>query len=122
MNEHGFRAIRTYGAAADYVAKYGCEPLHQTWGAAAEMTKANLKSGRMKDHLTPFAMLALIAQGCNDLKPLFMEYARCFKGKHQLVWSAGLRTQLQVNVAEKSDLQLVSEEEEVEEKVILLGL
>ena len=118
MNEHGFDIVRTYGAAADYVAKYGREPVHQMWGAAAEMTKTHLKSGRMKEHLTPFTMLALIAQGCNELKPLFREYARCFKGKHQLVWSAHLRSRLQVNIPEKTDLELA---EEPEEKVVLLG-
>lgn len=118
MNEHGFDITRTNGAAADYVAKYGREPLHQIWGAAAEMTKAHIKSGRMKEHLTPFTMLALIAQGCNELKPFFIEYARCFKGKHQLVWSAKLRSQLQVNEPEKTDPQLA---DEPEEQTVLLG-
>lgn len=118
MNEHGFRITRTYGTVADYVAKYGRESLHKTWGAAAEMTKAHLKCGHTNDHLTPFMILALIAQGHNELKPLFVEYARCFKGKHQLVWSAGLRSQLQVAKPEESGIQLVSEPEE---KVILLG-
>jgi len=118
MNEHGFRIVRTYGAIADYVAKYGREPLQQTWGAAAEMTKAHLKAGRVKGHFTPFMMLTLISQGYNELKPLFVEYARCFKGKHQLVWSAGLRSQLEMDEPEKSDLQLASEPEE---KVVTLG-
>jgi hypothetical protein len=118
INEHGFRVIPASSAAADYVAKYGHEPLEQTWGAAAEMTKAHLKAGRMKEHLTPFGMLSLIAQGCHELKPLFIEYAHCFKGKHQLVWSAGLRAQLQIDEPEKSDLQLATEQEE---KAVVLG-
>ncbi|HXR66158.1 MAG TPA: hypothetical protein VN729_09545, partial [Ktedonobacteraceae bacterium] len=118
MNDHGFSAIRTNNVVADYVAKYGREPVHKMWGAAAEMTKAHLKNGHMQEHLTPFSMLALIAQGCNELKPLFVEYARCFKGKHQLVWSAGLRSLLKAEEPEKSDLQLVSEPEET---AILLG-
>jgi hypothetical protein len=33
MNEHGFQLARTYGAVADYVAKFGREPLRAPWGA-----------------------------------------------------------------------------------------
>ena len=89
INEHGFSISRTYGSVADYVAKFGREPMHSPWGAATEMTKGHLKQGHMEEHLTPFAMLWLISLGCHELKPVFKEYAQWFKGKHQLVWSAG---------------------------------
>lgn len=118
MNEHGFQLDKTSGAVADYIAKFGREPSKVPWGAAAELTKAHLKSGHSDEHLTPFAMLALIAQGCDELQPIFLEYARWFKGKHQLVWSAGLRSLLLGNPDEKSDIELA---EAIEEDAIVLG-
>jgi hypothetical protein len=118
MNEHGFQFDKTYGAVADYVAKFGREPLKAPWGASAELTKAHLKHGSGEEHLTPFGMLWLISQGHEELKPIFLEYARWFKGKHQLVWSAGLRSLLLTDNVEKSDLDLA---QEPEEEVILLG-
>ncbi len=118
MNEHGFKLDRTYGTVADYVAKFGREPARTPWSAATEMTKGHLKRGHGDEHLTPFAMLYYISQGHNELKPVFREYAHWFKGKHQLVWSSGLRALLLHNEEEKSDLELV---EEAEEEAILLG-
>lgn len=118
MNDHGFKFDKTSGAVADYIAKFGREPSKVPWGAAAELTKAHLKSGHSDDHLTPFAMLALIAQGCDELQPVFLEYARWYKGKHQLVWSAGLRSLLLANSDEKSDIELA---EEIEDDVVILG-
>ena len=91
MNAHGFRLDRTYDTIADYMAKFDKMPSKTSWGAAAELTKAHLKRGRGEEHLTPFAILERISQGENELRPLFLEYAQCFKGKHQLVWSPGLR-------------------------------
>ena len=118
INEHGFSVSRTYGSVANYVAKFGREPLHTPWGAASELTKGHLKRGHGQEHLTPFAMLWLISQGYHELKPLFREYAQWFKGKHQLVWSAGLRSLLLERDEEKTDLELA---QEPEEEVVLLG-
>jgi hypothetical protein len=118
MNEHGFKLDKTSGAVADYIAKFGREPSKVPWGAAAELTKSHLKSGHSDEHLTPFAMLALIAQGCDELQPVYLAYARWFKGKHQLVWSAGLRSLLLEHPDEQSDLELA---EEIEEDVVVLG-
>lgn len=118
MNEHGFKLDKTDGAIADYIAKFGREPHQIPWGVAAELTKAHLKSGRSDEHLTPFDMLTLIAQGCDELKPVFLEYARWFKGKHQLVWSAGLRALLLESPDEQSDIDLA---QEIEEDAVVLG-
>jgi hypothetical protein len=63
-------------------------------------------------------MLLLISQGCHELKPVFKEYAQWFKGKHQLVWSAGLRLVLLGNNEERADEELAQEEEN---DVVLLG-
>jgi len=118
INEHGFSVSRTYGSVADYVAKFGREPVHTPWGASTELTKGHLKRGHGEEHLTPFAMLWLISQGCDELKPIFKEYAQWFKGKHQLVWSAGMRTLLLDGVGEKPDFVLA---QEPEGEVVLLG-
>jgi hypothetical protein len=118
MNEHGFQLDRTYGAVADYVAKFGREPRKATWGPSAELTKGHLKQGHEEEHLTPFAILGLISQGCGELKPIFREYAYWFKGKHQLVWSAGLRALLLNEPEERSDVELA---QQPEEEAILLG-
>ncbi|HEY5004044.1 MAG TPA: hypothetical protein VII61_12870, partial [Ktedonobacteraceae bacterium] len=119
INEHGFKLNRTYGGVADYVAKFGREPMKAPWSAATELTKGHLKHGHGEEHLTPFAMLELIAQGRDELKPIFREYARWFKGKHQLVWSSGLRALLLDDIEEKPDIELAQEPEEEEE--VLLG-
>lgn len=71
INEHGFKLDRTYGAVGDYIAKFGREPLQTSWSTATELTKGHLKHGRGEEHLTPFAMLHLIAQGHAELKPMF---------------------------------------------------
>ncbi len=118
MNEHGFKLDRTYGAVGDYIAKFGREPVRTSWSPASELTKGHLKHGRDEEHLTPFAMLHLIAQGRSELKPVFKQYAQCFKGKHQLVWSSGLRALLLNQVEEKPDAELAQEPEQ-EEKVLL---
>jgi len=118
INEHGFSVSQTYGSVADYVAKFGREPLCSPWDAATEMTKGHLKRGHTDEHLTPFAMLWLISQGSEELKPVFREYAQWFKGKHQLVWSAGLRALLLENQEEQTDEELAQEEET---ETVLLG-
>lgn len=118
INEHGFAISRASGSAAGYVAKFGREPASISWNAATELTKGHLKRGHGEEHLTPFAMLLLISQGQYELKPVFREYAEWFKGKHQLVWSAGLRALLLNNDKEPTDQELV---QEPEEKFVLLG-
>jgi len=118
INEHGFSVSRTYGSVADYVAKFGREPLRTPWGAATELTKGHLKHGHDEEHLTPFAMLWCISQGRDELKPIFREYAQWFKGKHQLVWSAGLRSLLLDREEELTDVELAQEEEK---EVVFLG-
>lgn len=119
MDEHGYKLDRTYGAVADYIAKYGREPLKPPWGVEAEMTKGHLKQGRGPvEHVTPFGLLSRIYQGEEDLAPLFQEYARWFKGHKQLSWSKGLRKRLLGNEQEKTDEELAREQQE---DAVLLG-
>lgn len=100
-NEHAYQLDRTDGAVADYVAKYGHQPEQELpWGVEAEMTKSHMKSGHLTGRMTPFQLLAL-----SDTVPAargrFVEYARAFKGRHQLQFSRGLR--LTFGVEERSD-------------------
>jgi hypothetical protein len=112
MNEHGFQLDRTYGAVGDYIAKFGHEPAKDSepWGVESEMTKGHMKKGRAERHLTPFGILAAIQDGEEELKPIFAEYARCFKGHKQLNPSPGLFKAY--GEVEKTDEELVAEEEE----------
>jgi hypothetical protein len=112
MNEHGFRLDRTYGAVGDYIAKFGYEPARgaDTWGVESEMTKGHMKKGRGEEHLTPFGILAAIEAGREDLKPVFAEYARSFKGHKQLNPSPGLYAFY--GEEEKTDAELAEEHEE----------
>jgi hypothetical protein len=120
MNEHGYKLDKTNGAVADYVAKFGREPIGKPWGVEAEMTKGHLKQGKGPvEHLTPFGMLYQIYQGCEELIPVFREYTKRFKGKHQLNWSGGLRALLLGNEEEKANEELAAEERD---EAVLLGL
>ena len=77
------------------------------WGLEDEMTKGHTKKGR-EDSLTPFDLLRQSVE-CPEYEKLFQEYAICFKGKRQLVWSKGLKALLQVE--EKTDEELATETE-----------
>ena len=120
MDEHGYQLDRTYGAVADYIAKYGREPIKQPWGVETEMTKGHLKQGRgrKEEHVTPFGLLYRIYLGEEELAAVFQEYAWCFKGKKQLSWSKGLRKRLLGNEQEKTDKELAQEQKE---DAVLLG-
>ena len=120
MNAHGFKIDRTFGAVQDYIAKFGCDPAtEKPWGVESEMVKGHLKQGRTTEHYTPFALLAAIHDnGRDDLKPIFQEYALCFKGRKQLNYSPGLKKLYAEE--EKTDEELMQEKEQ--EPVTLVGL
>lgn len=115
MNEHGFKIDRTFGAVQDYILKFGHDPATESvWGVESEMVKSHSKQGRVTEHYTPFQLLAAIHdQGREDLKPIFQEYAMCFKGKRQLEYSRGLKAMYE-DVDEKTDEELVLESQEKE--------
>jgi len=86
--------------AAEYVSK---------WGAALELTKAHIKSGRAGGR-TPFQILAdYMATRFRKDARLFQEYAVAFKGARQLTWSRGLRDRYLGTDAEASDDDLATE-------------
>jgi hypothetical protein len=95
--------------AAKYVTK---------WGLQDEMTKGHSKKAKAGGE-TPFDLLraALADDADVQARALFLEFAQCFKGKHQLSWSNGLKARF--NQAEKSDQELAAEQDD---RAVLLGL
>lgn len=95
-----------------YAARYASK-----WGLPEEMTKGHIKKGR-EGGKTPFDLLGEFAE-TGDMEParLFQEYAICFKGKRQLVWSPGLKARLKIE--ERTDDQVAAGGDE---GAFLLGL
>lgn len=102
---------------ADYIAKYGHEPLDLVWGAEHEIAKAPIKRAH-KDGLTPFELLGAaggdkaalermqLVLGMSDRKALkkraaalYVEYFYSFKGKARLYIPAKLQEWLKTDSA-----------------------
>lgn len=97
-NEHG-HMVQGASEAGDYVTK---------WGAAEEMALTGSKDGKKGRH--PFKLLYDYDQGDNQAGALFVEYAKQFKGKRQLVWSPGLKDA--IGLEDYTDAQLAEMLEE----------
>lgn len=78
-----------------YVAKYGKMPEMPSWSIEREIAKAPTKRA-IEGGRTPFQLLLDYGEGDKAAGLLFVEYAREFKGRRQLVWSRGLRSMLQL--------------------------
>ena len=93
--------------AAEYASK---------WGLEDEMTKAHVKTTKLKG-LTPWGMLRAVLDGDDpDYPParasaLFRVYAKAFHGRRQLYWSNGLRKLLQL-AQELTDEELIAQAED----------
>jgi hypothetical protein len=106
-DNHGIK-VNSGIQAGDYVSK---------WGFDAEMTKAHIKKSIDREKgRTPFDLLRDYGAGDEQAGKLFREYAKCFKGKRQLVWSKGLRDMLALG-EEKTDEQLAEEHTETGELI-----
>jgi hypothetical protein len=95
--EHGLTVRGDKGYVKEYIAKFGRLPVRDLdgqWGVFRELTKGNVKIARSKSGLTPWGLLLAYAEGEKRAGELFIEYARAFKGYHQLQWSRGLRERL----------------------------
>lgn len=116
-SEHGVRVEVGYSELADYVAKYGHDPILMKSGLEHEIAEFRSKKG--KGSLTPFELLAA---SCGESEPLdklrevtngryteaqliglaselFIEHFQTMKGKPRLVWSKGLREALAMDEA-----------------------
>lgn len=115
-------------AVAEYVAKYGHEPIHlaRSWGVEHELTKAPVKLARGSKGNTP---LDLLAQSLMDPKKkkrrraasLWKTYAKAFKGRRQLVWSHGLRKKFGL-VKDETDEEIAKREDEQAQLLAMISL
>lgn len=105
-NEHGV-SLDDGSKAASYASK---------WGLEHEMTKGHVK--KAKKGKTPFDLLRwYLKEQDPKAKKLFQEYAKCFKGKRQLVWSRGLRNLLNL-ASEKTDQDIA---ESIDEESVVFA-
>lgn len=113
MFEHGIDVRLAREDVAEYVAKFGHEPLKasQRWGVEHELTKSPAKLSRGDAGRSPLQLLADYAGGDKQAGAIWIEYARTFKGQRQLVWSKGLRAMLGLGT-EKSDAEIAKENRE----------
>lgn len=117
MNEHGFDCTDSTADVAAYVTKYGQEP---RWQEANELTKWHVKRGRQEGR-TPWDLLRASREGDPEAGMLFVEYAKAYKGRKQLVWSRDLRQLFRLG-DELSDEELAEEQREEAEVVGVLSL
>lgn len=82
--------------AAEYVGKFGREPVEGHWGASHELTAGHLKRAQRSAHATPWQLLRDAAAGDVRSGELWREYAHAFQGRRQLFWSRGLKELLGV--------------------------
>lgn len=94
---HGLDVRDADSEVYDYVAKFGHLPTGTSWTLEREVAKAPVKKARSKDGRSPFQLLIDYGEGDLKAAALFQEYARTFKGRKQLVWSKGLRSELGLN-------------------------
>ena len=98
---YGLDVRTTNDSVGDYVNK---------WGVESELAKYPVKRGR-EGHYSAFQVLQLYTEDISWARPVFLEYAMAMKGKKQLVYSRGLRDDLEAG-REVSDEELVEKPEE----------
>ena len=84
------------------------------WGLEKEMTKGHTKKAR--NGRTPFDLLrSYLYDDDKQAAALFAEFAGCFHGRRQLVYSNGLKAHF--DLVEKTDAEISSEVEESAERL-----
>lgn len=101
--EHGADVKDGWRWMAEYVAKWGREPV---WTLDYEIAKGNVKLGRQGGR-TPFQLLADYMSGDEQAGRLYQEYVKAFKGKAQLRWSPGMRDAFGLGAA-ASDVEIAA--------------
>lgn len=107
--EHGFDLRAGDKYVQDYLAKYGRLPQQTGWTIEHELAKSVSKRSS-KHGRTPIELLMLYGAGDKQAGALWLEFARAFKGAHQLQWSRGLKKRL--GIVEKTDEEIALEERE----------
>lgn len=107
---------RTHGVRLDDGSKAHEYVSKGLWGLDREMTKGHMKKAA-KGGRSPFDLLRLYLNDRDkQAGALFVEYAKAFKGKRQLVWSKGLKALFSVD--EQTDDETAAR---VEDDAYLLG-
>jgi len=117
--EHGIDLTVADNDIAEYIAKYGHEPLTPGWGAAREITKQVSKRAGGEQGETPMQLLYDYFEGDSRKGKLWKEYATTLKGSNQLIWSKGLRQAVTLPDA-REDEEIA--EDEPAESVLLAQL
>ncbi len=90
-NEHGLQ-IQDAQAASRYISK---------WGVDCELAKSHVKHGH-DGHNTPWDLLRNCTIDQDDRAgELFAEFAHCFKGKRQLMFTKNMRKELNLSTEEE---------------------
>lgn len=112
---HGVDVRSADSDVAEYIAKFGHEPLDMKrpggWTIEHELTKAPSKLAKGEKGSSPMQLLADYMFGDKKAGALFQEYAAAFKGKNQLVWSRGLRARLGLG-REETDEEIAKRKDE----------
>lgn len=88
-------AVATDDAIAEYIAKWGVMPIAiDTSGITHEIASGAQKGGRMQS-LSIWDIL-FKAQSDTGYKRLFLEFADATKGRSQLQWTRGLKSELEI--------------------------
>jgi hypothetical protein len=117
-HDHGLRIQEGWQDVGDYVSKLGEEIVHSSWTLSHEITKQPVKKGN-KHGRTPMQLLLDAWEGDIPARYIWREYANVFKGKHQLVWSRGLRQILGME-KEKTDEEIAETIEDETEIIATL--
>lgn len=107
--------IQPATSAAEYMAKWGCDP---RWEAGSELAKSNSKRSKNAKGRTPFDLLRSYSeQDDKQAGALFIEFAKAFRGYNQVRWSKGLKAAF--GIAEKTAEEIAAEQVE---PAVKLGL
>lgn len=104
----GCNVETTDSKIADYIAKFGKEPIIMPWSVERELAKAPSKRSK-RGGRSPFQLVADYMAGDQRAKRLFIEFAGVFKGRHQLEYSEGLKALFGID--ELTDQELAARED-----------
>lgn len=112
--EHGLKVSSHSGEIDQYIAKYGKMPSDETlnnvdeWDESREVAGAVVKQGSGKG-LTPWQLLESANMGDASKARLWREFIRHMTGKHQLVWSNGLKGLLEDIADQREDSEIAEQ-------------
>lgn len=112
--EYGINITAANDKASEYVTKCA-----KTWSVSQEMVNQLAKEGR-RGNRTPQELLVLYSKGDKRAGELYKEYADATRRKRPLFWSQGLWQEVFGSIPEKTDEEILSEQEATAEEIIVL--